>query len=349
MTDSSSLTLRGHCIVLPEYLAGLEGGLHMSKPPCGGWPFPKEAIEYYVAKRFENWADSREDPVQVLLSLRTDAINDFKEWAENGDLETQDVNEKIEAPRWPYLEISDCPDTEQVKVLKKVGRGVVALNVTTNGRQWERLILKKMAAERKAAKEMAAELLAVLLKLMLQLPKYDGHLNHYIAYLVRTIEDLGETEHPSPVLDEADTEPAPGAEPGPSAAPPAEKLAHAARAPADAPMSVVVAKSPDVLPATLEKTAEAPIQPKRRRGRKDAYDWDEGDQYMKKILHERGDPLMSINAQDGWRSDADVGREVQEHIKKGNRKPDFKHTMKRITPKLEEWRKAQSEKAHKGG
>ena len=114
-----------------------------------------------------------------------------------------------------------------------------------------------------------------------------------------------------------------------------------------APVSAVMTSSAAV-PAAPEKAAKAAAQPKRR-GVKDKYDWDDAFQYMRQILNERGDPLLPVNAYDGWRSDADVGRTVQEYMQEHDEKkrlPDFKNAMKRIGPELDKWRKGAE--AHKG-
>jgi hypothetical protein len=86
------------------------------------------------------------------------------------------------------------------------------------------------------------------------------------------------------------------------------------------------------------------------RGTPEQYDWDEGFRYVRKLWAELGDPRRPENAKDGWRADADVGRAVQEYIRKPDPKepgsfkePDFKHTMNCIRPLLKELRGA-----HKG-
>jgi hypothetical protein len=86
------------------------------------------------------------------------------------------------------------------------------------------------------------------------------------------------------------------------------------------------------------------------RGTPEQYDWDEGFRHVRKLWAELGDPRRPENAKDGWRADADVGRAVQECIRKPDpnepdsfKEPDFKHTMKRIGPLLKELRGA-----HKG-
>lgn len=76
------------------------------------------------------------------------------------------------------------------------------------------------------------------------------------------------------------------------------------------------------------------------RGRPDRYDWDEGFQYMHKLLGDRGDPLKKENAELGWRSDADIGRAVSAHIAEPNgQEPDHKHVMRRIRSELSKWRR----------
>jgi hypothetical protein len=74
-----------------------------------------------------------------------------------------------------------------------------------------------------------------------------------------------------------------------------------------------------------------------KKGRPLEYDWDQGFQYMHKLLEERGDPLSPLNAIDGWRSDADVGRAVVDYIATDDRVPDFKNAMKHVRPELKKW------------
>lgn len=77
-----------------------------------------------------------------------------------------------------------------------------------------------------------------------------------------------------------------------------------------------------------------------RRGRPDRYDWDEGFQYMHKLLGERGDPMKPGNAMPNWRSEADISRAVAAHIAEPNgQEPDHKHVMRCIAPELKKWRR----------
>jgi hypothetical protein len=74
-------------------------------------------------------------------------------------------------------------------------------------------------------------------------------------------------------------------------------------------------------------------------GAPNKYDWDEGFLFMLKELKQRGDPLKPENVMPGWKSDADVGKAVAAHIRlKDGTEPDHNHCMRRIKPKLREWR-----------
>jgi hypothetical protein len=82
------------------------------------------------------------------------------------------------------------------------------------------------------------------------------------------------------------------------------------------------------------------IRSTSRRGAPTLYDWEEDFLFLRKILapEKQGDPLDPEFAKDGWRSDADVGRAVAEHIAVDGREPDLKHVMRKIGPELEKWR-----------
>jgi hypothetical protein len=89
--------------------------------------------------------------------------------------------------------------------------------------------------------------------------------------------------------------------------------------------------------------AEESMPEPARRGHPKEYDWDEGLQFMRRELDERGDPKNPINAVEGWRSDADVARLVAAHVAlPDGRQPDPKHTARVIRPELQKWRAEQS-------
>jgi hypothetical protein len=104
--------------------------------------------------------------------------------------------------------------------------------------------------------------------------------------------------------------------------------------------STLVAEPAAVAGETEERT--------KRRGPPHQYDWDEGFQFMRRELGQRGDPLLPENAVAGWRSDADVVRAVVAHIALPGekpddppREPDFRHARKRVDPELKKWREQQ--------
>jgi hypothetical protein len=110
--------------------------------------------------------------------------------------------------------------------------------------------------------------------------------------------------------------------------------------------------SPQVDPTP--SPAETPIQP-RRRGAREQFAWDLAVGHLRGILEVRGDPLNPIEAGDGWRSEADAGRQVQDYMrkqlveqweweqKKGlntepKKEPDFSTVMRHVRPELKRWR-----------
>jgi hypothetical protein len=123
----------------------------------------------------------------------------------------------------------------------------------------------------------------------------------------------------------------------------------------DEPVPAVSEESPTVLPgeAAIADSAQAVPEAESEessRGPPEQYDWDEGFRHVRKLWAELGDPRLPENAKDGWRADADVGRAVQEYVRKPDpeepgsfKEPDFKHTMNCIHPLLKELRGA-----HKG-
>jgi hypothetical protein len=104
------------------------------------------------------------------------------------------------------------------------------------------------------------------------------------------------------------------------------------------------------LPPTEPASPSPQVEPEpesgtpARRGPPERYDWDEGFQFMRQELDTRGDPANPINAEEGWRSDADVARLVAAHIAIGDQQPDLKHTARTIRPQLAEWRAKQAER-----
>jgi hypothetical protein len=98
----------------------------------------------------------------------------------------------------------------------------------------------------------------------------------------------------------------------------------------------------DVGCVKVDVVGDTPTTEPTRKGRPLKYDWDDGLQYLRKLLDEKGDPLKPENAGDGWRSDADAGRAVVDYLETDDRRPDFKNAMKtHVGPALKEWRKAQ--------
>jgi hypothetical protein len=51
-----------------------------------------------------------------------------------------------------------------------------------------------------------------------------------------------------------------------------------------------------------------------RTGRPPLHDWEEGRLFGERLLKERGDPTKPENTADGWRSGADLAREIMKHM-----------------------------------
>jgi hypothetical protein len=116
------------------------------------WTRVEDAIEGYVDQHFEKWRNLGEasDPVQVLLSLRMDALDAIKRWAASGRLEVRHENGVIETYDWPYLNFVETPDKlapEEVTVTCAVldeRSGVVIPHLSVNTRQWEFLLRQSL-------------------------------------------------------------------------------------------------------------------------------------------------------------------------------------------------------------
>jgi hypothetical protein len=53
------------------------------------------------------------------------------------------------------------------------------------------------------------------------------------------------------------------------------------------------------------------------------HDWEEGQLYLEKLWAQNGDPKLPMNGVDGWRSDTDIAKAVQDHMAKLARNPSY--------------------------
>ena len=112
--------------------------------------------------------------------------------------------------------------------------------------------------------------------------------------------------------------------------------------------AVVPAAAPSSMPEPASPSPQVepeppPVKPTRR-GPPERYDWDEGFQFMRRELDNRGDPLAPENAVEGWRSDADVARLVAAHIATGEPTARSQTHRANYSSELQKWRAEQAER-----
>jgi hypothetical protein len=102
------------------------------------------------------------------------------------------------------------------------------------------------------------------------------------------------------------------------------------------PTSWKQAKHPEEPPAVSRK------EDQNKRGRKLGYDWEEAKLFAEKLLDLHGDFAAQANAQEGWRSQADLERLVGDHIEEFDQKRPVDSTIrKHIALVIKTWRNKQ--------
>jgi hypothetical protein len=76
--------------------------------------------------------------------------------------------------------------------------------------------------------------------------------------------------------------------------------------------------------------AESPPVRRKKGGNKDAHDWGEARAFFKQVLETKGDPAISENQVEGWRTDGDIWVAISEHL--GERYEKEKRKLKATDP-----------------
>jgi hypothetical protein len=139
-------------MVLPRVASlGGAGGEQMGDDVRAEWTRIEEAIEGYADQHFEKRRNLEEasDPIQVLLSLRMDALDAVKRWAESGRLEVRHGNGVVETHDWPYLKVVEtygrpAPEVAVTCTVLDERSGVVIPHLIVNTSQWECLVQQSL-------------------------------------------------------------------------------------------------------------------------------------------------------------------------------------------------------------
>jgi hypothetical protein len=100
-------------------------------------------------------------------------------------------------------------------------------------------------------------------------------------------------------------------------------------------------ETPQPLPPSIMKTLQPPSElvQKGRPGRKPTHDWPEAELFFEKLWDKRGDPADEQNKEDGWKSDSDVARCIQEYLGRRAPEPDLSTVRRRLQPMLADKRR----------